>query len=632
MTTWSETSIDAPTNDNIGEEPWVVVRDLVKKADQGFYIQNGIHIGPGMPGWASVSGHDRSTLWGKGVPIVLGNSVEDKSRVGSWLTARAGSVRFPLPDKLQTTQVSFDFYCPGQSQAVSVFFNEKNLGTLNLKSGWHRYSLPVGDVSKGEHRLRFWFRKTYQRGRLRTPGALGHVTVGKDSLVGTKPDWTVDDLVSGLPAAADSEWTYYTVASRDMRLEGQFNVGARAARIEVYADTDDGERQILHAAKLKPTEKHPFSVDLPSRGESAYRIGLKVKGESGHQHAWHGVQLKARRAKTSQKAPKAQVIKRLVFVVLDGLTESNLRLNRSGLFAATPTLDRMSQEGLALTRVYTGGEGLSSRVSSILSWMFEHTNEKKERFRRALFSQSGLNLSNALRQELDREVIRPKAPIHMMLDEVHRWLQLGGRSPYALTIVLRGDPKPSENEGSTLTIDGANLKSEKGLAGRIVRGRQTTSIDQALAQIMGLLSYDNGLEDTLFVVMGYEKMVSGTVKTVKPDSFFSPLIFWIKGHGIDSGSVDHKPHTSAAQILKGIPSESALRELQVSFPQLGSWSDLHGAVSHENKNLTSISIGPWLLVLQDAKRYGLYHFKENWQSLGQGHPITQRAIRVLVQD
>ena len=106
----------------------------------------------------------------------------------------------------------------------------------------------------------------------------------------------------------------------------------------------------------------------------------------------------------------------------------------------------------------------------------------------------------------------------------------------------------------------------------------------------------------------------------------------MKTQGLNRGAVDHSPHTSLGEILKTVPSASVSRELQVSFGRLGRSSDLRGAVSHKTKHLTSISYGPWLLVLQDARRYGLYHFEEDWQSLGQGHPITQRAIRVLVQD
>ena len=80
---------------DISDDRWEVVSDLIKKAEQGFYVENGIHIGPGMPGWASVSGHDRSSLWGKGSRIGTAVSSEDKPRIGSWLTARAGSLRFP---------------------------------------------------------------------------------------------------------------------------------------------------------------------------------------------------------------------------------------------------------------------------------------------------------------------------------------------------------------------------------------------------------------------------------------------------------------------------------------------------------------------------------------------------------
>jgi hypothetical protein len=46
--------------------------------------------------------------------------------------------------------------------------------------------------------------------------------------------------------------------------------------------------------------------------------------------------------------------------------------------------------------------------------------------------------------------------------------------------------------------------------------------------------------------------------------------------------------------------------------------------------LTTVLSGVWLLVLQDAKRYGLFQFDEGWTPLKQAKPITQRAMRVLV--
>ena len=318
-------------------------------------------------------------------------------------------------------------------------------------------------------------------------------------------------------------------------------------------------------------------------------------------------------------------------MVLDGLSEPSLRLSRSGLFAATPTLDRMTTEGLALNRVYTGGDELSERVESVLSWMLGHTNGGSERFRRALFSQSSVVLSETSRQALDREVVRPYAPTQTILDELHRWLELGGSSPYAITLVLKGDPELVAAPRSTLTIDGAHFSDKKTLSKKLADGRQITRLDQALAQIMGLLKYDSNLEDTLFVVTGFQRLRGRTTETVQPEHFFSPVILWTYQSGDTATDVIRSPNTSLTRLLEILSADPNRTALATPFDQVRSRIDQQQASSHRATQLTSISYGPWLLVLQDARRYGLYHFDDGWRDLMQGYPITQRAVRVLVQ-
>lgn len=626
-----ETSAPDPPVDleETREIQWDVHYDLVANAAKGFYRQNGIFLGPGLPGWASVSGHDRSKLWSRGEMISSQTGKETETQMGSWLSARAGSIRFPMPSKIQNGRIHFWFYTPNRQQAVSVFFNEKNLGTLSLRTGWGRYTLPVGQVESGESRLRLWFRKSFYRGSMRTPGALGQVVLGRNGVKPQSRDWSLGTIGDALPAAEDSEWTFYVLPNKATRVDGQFNVGSAPTEIEVYADSDIGERKILFQAKLDTGEARPFSFDLPINKNSAYRLGFRVKNTSVNDHSWAKLKLLSSKEVNSDLAPKGVEVKRIVFLVLDGMSEPSLRLNRRGLYPATPTLETMTSEGLTHTRVYTGGDDLEQRVGLILKWLAAHTTSKRDRFRRAVFSQSPLAISDDDRQLLDRDVVRVGASTSAILDELERWLQLGGNAPYAVTIVLQADSNASDSQSSTLTLDGNQPKSGKGVDEKIAEGIRATRIDQSLASVVGLLSHQSSLAETLFVVMGYTKANATMIQTAKPAHFFSPLIFWMAEDRLRPNELDRSPRTSLERILNALPASSSAKTLRLHLDTEMAMNTI--AVSHESRKLTSIAYGPWLLVLKDAKRYALYHFADEWSSLGQGHPITQRAVRVLVK-
>ena len=106
-------------------------------------------------------------------------------------------------------------YPTARKQAVSVFLDGQPLKTIPLKMGWHRYDfpLPKSGLKAGEHRLRFWFRTLRYRGHLKTPGAIGAVSIQPDLSHlkdGSPPQdgsllWS--EVKYRLPAGPPTRWT-----------------------------------------------------------------------------------------------------------------------------------------------------------------------------------------------------------------------------------------------------------------------------------------------------------------------------------------------------------------------------------------------------------------------------------------
>ena len=40
------------------------IADLVAQSPDAFFTRGGVHLGPGLPGWRSISGYDRAQIWG----------------------------------------------------------------------------------------------------------------------------------------------------------------------------------------------------------------------------------------------------------------------------------------------------------------------------------------------------------------------------------------------------------------------------------------------------------------------------------------------------------------------------------------------------------------------------------------
>ena len=178
---------------------------------------------------------------------------------------------------MEKSKLRFWFYSPAK-QAVSLFLNEKSLGTVNLQQGWREYVLNVGALKVGDHRLRFWFRHNFSVHRRKTPGALGTFTLtDEDAAVMQRSDLYRD---GGLVGRDGAQWTFYVLASPGERLRGVFDGAAKAGRIKILIKTDEKEPVVIHVHDFRATERHEFDIALPIQQTAAFRITLMSESPS----------------------------------------------------------------------------------------------------------------------------------------------------------------------------------------------------------------------------------------------------------------------------------------------------------------------------------------------------------------
>jgi hypothetical protein len=600
---------------------WGADHDLIQLAAHSFYTEGSNYFGPGLPGWQSVSGAGREGVWSAPELVTNTGAVEENTRIGSWLTGRAGSIRFPYPKATEAgATLQFWFFGLSTGQAVSVFLNGEIVETVDLGLGWSLYSMPLPALTAGEHRLRFWFRRMKAHKGKRTPGAIGQIRIGIDS---KSAPWTTLDTTQTLrelPSQSGSVWSHYINDAAGAEVEAVLRTGETPVNAVISVTNDKGEMKVVCSAKVEAVSEYRLAGRLPADVEGAQRLSFKT---SGHAHTAHWRSMVLRSRHNDQKLEIAPSLpKRILFVVLDSTTGAGLRLGRKGPFPLTPTADLLSSEGLALPFVFTGGDSLVQRVHRLLSWSLKMTKQRKERFRSALFSEVNFRLNEVTRDQMDRDVVRSPDEFSQMLEEIEMWVKLGGRQPLSVTVVLSGHPKTSLSEPATAVAENMTAKKTAGLSESQLR--RMTYLDQKLGRLLGLFDYLDELENTLVVVLGHRELKAKVLDILAPDDFFSPMLIWTKGQDLPTSYPSMTPFEAVFDALEvGVLGKR-------STPSSASTPASKRPVSHWARPLTSVLSGSWLLVLQDAKRYGLFRFEEGWSSFKQSQPITQRALRVLV--
>ena len=604
---------------------WQSVGDLVAQSSDAFFTRGGIHLGPGLPGWRSISGYDRAQIWGGEKEITDSTG---STRYGSWLGAIGATLRFPNIYAMEKSKLRFWFYSPAK-QAVSLFLNEKSLGTVNIQQGWREYVLNVGALKVGDHRLRFWFRHNFSVDRVKTPGALGTFTLTDENVSAMQRSDLYRD--GGLVGLDGAQWTFYVLASPGERLRGVFEGSAKTGRVKILIQTDEKEPVVIHTHEFQAKERHEFDIPLPIQQTAAFRITLMSESPSDQfTGVWASVQRFRDRSVPEVHTQEYVHFKRLVFVLLDRTEPQDLRLGRSGVYPNTPTLDRLSAEGITLHQVFTGHDTLSSRLETLMKWANHATRSTGARYRASVFSQSALNLTDAFASRLDREWSNTQMSTSELLGEFHRWVQLGGDSPFITTIVLKPPAAVAQERRSTLQSRGPFSQAKTFTRQAVARSQKITALDQSIAQLTGFLDFAFGDEQTLLFVMPYRLNRKKALKDMTPYDYFAPLVLWSTNQEeLTTRRVAHTSEPLDKLMTKVEVSNGADGHCRLGIPMVWGTERLSTSSTSSQTGFSAIAESEWLLLIQDARSYGLWRFDAGWTPASGNSAITQRAIRTL---
>ncbi|MGB0647497.1 MAG: hypothetical protein ACPGQS_10005 [Bradymonadia bacterium] len=593
---------------------WREARELLREAKHAFYVRDAAYFGPGLPGWRSISGAGRKGVWSGGSLVPSGAGADSEVQVGAWMNGRAGSLRLPIAQAVDETGVlQFWFFGVVPKQAVSVFWDGKNVGTIDLSQGWRLYEVPLPKMPPGEHRLRFWFRRVESRRGIRTPGALGRLRIGGgNSNEVWPPAFDLDS--KGVLSEPNGEWHFYLTDLQDARGRVALETSESAVQAQVLVVDDTNAEFLLVDEEVAAASEKVFNVQLPNTLSGGARVILKTKNNT--------TPVKWTTFKLERLAPRIELerppeFKRLVFVLLDGVDSDDLRFDRAGAYPVTPTVDQLVSSGNGLPRVFTGGDTLSQRVERVMRWSESLMTNQFKTGQAALFSEVRLKLSSSTSEWINRYVWHKPDRFSRLLDEIEMWLKLQTSNTAMLTVVLSGQPKNSTYASVLAVREHATGADPRPTS--IADAGRVTYLDQKLSRLLGLLSFTDSLNDTLIVVMGHKELRGKSLDLVEPRDFFSPLVVSTRANVFDRA---HQELPSLDWVLSVIEPRGRADRSRNTLPRFTAsrWTD----------PLTAILNGHWLLLLQDAKRYRLFRYSEQWENKKQTQSITQRAMRVLL--
>lgn len=526
-----------------------VVVDLLDRAGAAHVSRAGPIFGPAMPGWRRVAELGGRGPWGPPRTV--------DGRVGSWLDGIGGSIHFPLgPEAAEMRTLEFWLRPVARGQVVSVFFDEQSVTTTRLKSGWHRYRFPIpgGELSAGEHSVRFWFRFTRFHGRVRTPAALGAIRLlptgdapepasawlGSLSVAGGDPE---PALLAGPPTA----WSWYVLPPTDARLMARAAVvGGDPVEFVVRVEQDDAPASELRRITVAAGSVAELDIALDGLGGRPARLVLETHGAGEIARAgW----LSPRIMVAGRPRARPRPARNIIVWAVDGLRDDRPSLGRVGQYAATPNLDLLAAQGVAAVDLWSGGASATDGHRRLLQP--EPDGLTLADAMRAAGKRTGLlSASTAIEPELT-ESFDTRLDLHrageptetrILLREIESWLYVRKRDPFFLYISSadprtplrpptgyrrlydRARPLRAETRRSERLADIRDL--------RIAYDAEVSATDYWVGQLIALLQTQGVADDTALVVVGtvgQELRESGGLgdgHALVPEVFRVPLVAW----------------------------------------------------------------------------------------------------------
>ncbi len=422
--------------------------DLVEHADRAHISRNGPMLGPFLPGWKRVS-----QLAGRG-PWLRPRKGRDHPAEAS-LDSIGGTLWFPVAEGEADLRYVHIWLRPVQrGQLVSIFVDEQPVTTMRLRPGGRFYTLrlPVDGLTPGEHSLRFWFRFTRWRGKVRTPGGLGPVAFTRDEAAPEWPEaWSGQLEVAGLTGPAllagpTTTWNYYLLGPEGGRLSARAGVKeGDPVKFSVRAETDRDEPVTLWSETVQPGALVDLDLDLSKYGNQPLRLAFITEGGEGAvgRAGW----VEPRIMMPGRARAVLPPARNLLMWVVDGLRADRVGLSRGGDRAHTPNLDMLAAQGGAAIDVWSGGAGAEDGHRRLLRPVdgapgLAELLQKAGRRTGVLSSSEALTsaLQEGFNTRMDLRRAGEPTDTRTLLRELGDWLDVRKKQPFFLYLAS-ADPR-----------------------------------------------------------------------------------------------------------------------------------------------------------------------------------------------
>lgn len=569
----------------------------------------------------------------------------------------------------------------GDAQRVDVTVNDVKLPTLSLEAGMRTYrlDLPAKAVVDGENLIRLHFRRSVAVGSRKSAAAFAWLAIGGRGEADPPLATALVTADRRLDGAAFDRLDWYTVLPAEAALEvtpsggGTFKIVAQV----------DGSPGAPPAAVLEGTaDGKPRSLDLAKLAGAAVRLSLQAEG----QVAWGGVRVSVPRPRAVTTPGPARNV---IIWMVDTLRADRLRVYDPKTHVNTPTMDRLTREGVAIRNATVQGAYSIPSHASLLTGVHPEVHghvsaETKlgkdlelvsETFAKAGFATAAY-LSNGyvstkwgFKQgwSVYKNYIRDEVPSHTgaMLKDVLPWIErhkderlfmyLATVDPHVAYHWRKEYSEPYDPEPYSgpvpRNISGHFLNAiQQGKVRLSARDKkrlestydgEVTYNDAQLARLIEHLEKLGILEDTLILVTsdhGEEMFEHGGVghgQSLYQELISVPMLLWRKG-GLPEGRivetdaeiVDVAPTVLALAGLDAVPAHQGG---DLSTMILGAEPDLpRPAFAEKGRLARSLKIGRWKYILRGGDNDDLFDLDADpteQTDVKESHPVAHRAVR-----
>ncbi|MEE2756125.1 MAG: hypothetical protein VYA30_05670 [Myxococcota bacterium] len=486
--------------------------------------RDGIGFGPNSPGWDSLAKLTGRTPWS---PVR-----NFHGRKAARLYSIGVTIAFPVGQEGPGLRYLSMWLRPRiQRQAASVFLDGKSIGTIRLKKGWHKYTLPISKngLGVGEHKLRLWFRRTLLHRKRRSSVDFAGAWFSPIKSSSPPESWLSDEDELVWNAGPPTRWSIdlQVPHNSEVLATAEVNDGG-SADFSIHVSVDGGGTTEVVRKKIDDGQTEQLKADLGRWAGRIVRLHFRSSGAGRPIESAQWSQIDVRR-KISTYEP-VPTIRNIVLFVVEGLWADAVRLGRAGDFVDTRNIELLASEGGIGLETWSGGlsnidahRRILGPTSSKGSWM--------QRLRENGIGTSIWTTNPKLSQSLTHgftsingpKTLDRKAGFEAEFKALDEWLYTRGRKPFFMYIDL------------AMPIRGRRLADEETfraipLSERVpeVTEKAVLQADFWIGQTVGALNNYGLSDDTAVIITGSATRTRGSYRgtTLSPARLAVPMIIW----------------------------------------------------------------------------------------------------------